>query len=365
MVSDSTLNASIPNAFAKKKRANRSAKLKQCKLDARREQWLSQVKNKNCKEEVSGNVGGIGVGVGGGGGDEFSGPTIETRKKATAKCCKELEVESQRVKEINHHDSDSESSPSNSPTSSVSRGTDSGITYTGSSSSSSSSFSSGGGCCSGSISEEEEGDGGGDCGDDGCLDDWEAVADALVGAPEDANQGHNLDGNLSPKAETVVGLSSEAEPPSCENVDAQVEKLKRDGVGILGRGSSCRAWRPDDAFRPQSLPNLAKQRSFPSSAERLQGFANPWVRNNMTPRVPTSCPICCEDLDLTDSSFLPCPCGFHLCLFCHKRILEEDGRCPGCRKEYASEPVEKEASVSGGSLTIRLARSCSMSSSRV
>ena len=66
------------------------------------------------------------------------------------------------------HESDSESSPSNSPTnSSLLGGTDSGTSFTNSSSSRSS-----GGCCSGSITEEE--------GDDGCLDDWEAVADALA-----------------------------------------------------------------------------------------------------------------------------------------------------------------------------------------
>lgn len=321
--------------------------------------FVSIVKNKNCKEEM--NVPVV-VSSGGGGGGQFNGPVIETRKKV-AKCCNDLKVQSPRVEEINHHDSDSESSPSNSPTSSISRENDSGTTYTGSSSSSTSSFSSRGGCFSGSISEEEDGNGDEDE-DDGCLDDWEAAADALVGAP-DANQGHYQNANLFPERETTVGLSSGAQHPSCENVDAQVEILKSDRVGILGRGSeNGRAWRPDDAFRPQSLPNLAKQRSFPSGAERLQGFTNPWGRNT-TPRVPTSCPICCEDLDLTDSSFLPCPCGFHLCLFCHKRILEADARCPGCRKEYASEPLEKEASVSGGSLTIRLARSCSMSCSRV
>ncbi|PWA76746.1 Zinc finger, RING/FYVE/PHD-type [Artemisia annua] len=49
---------------------------------------------------------------------------------------------------------------------------------------------------------------------------------------------------------------------------------------------------------------------------------------------PSACPICCEDLDMTDSSFLPCPCGYRLCLFCHKRILEDNGRCPGCRQKY-------------------------------
>ncbi|GAV90945.1 hypothetical protein CFOL_v3_34345, partial [Cephalotus follicularis] len=43
---------------------------------------------------------------------------------------------------------------------------------------------------------------------------------------------------------------------------------------------------------------------------------------------------------------------FYLCLFYHKRILEDEGHCPGCRKPYEHEPVEVEASAHGGSLTI-------------
>ncbi|XP_057517158.1 uncharacterized protein LOC130798261 [Amaranthus tricolor] len=363
MVSDSIINASIPNAskyFAKKKRANRSAKLKQCKLDARREQWLSQVKSKNCKDEVNASSAIIGCG----GGVQFKRLEIEAPEKAMP-FCKDFEVKNPTV-EISHHDSDLELSPANSPTSSISGGNDSGNVYTGSCSSSFS-FSSGG-CCSGSITEEEEGEGGGGCDDDECLDDWEAVADALVGVSDD-NLVHNQNDGASPEQETDVGLSCVVQHTNLENIDAQVEKSKRDGVGILGRGSeNCKAWRPDDAFRPQSLPNLGVHQSFPSSIERHHGFMNPRV-HNMTPGVPTSCPICCEELDLTDSSFLPCSCGFHLCLFCHKRIIEEDGRCPGCRQPYASDPLEKETIVSmsgaGGCLTICLARSCSMSSSRI
>ncbi|KAK9747971.1 hypothetical protein RND81_02G027300 [Saponaria officinalis] len=337
MISDSTINASIPNCskdFSKKKRANRSAKLKQCKLDARREQWLSQVKSKGLKERVSGD-------------GEFNGSTIETRKeKAKGKwigkekepCRKGIEVTSVNVVVMHNHDSDSEESLLvNSPTSSVN---DSGNNFAGSSgsstsrSSSASSLSFGsGGCCSGSISDEEEGGGDEFDGDNECLDDWETVADALVAAENNEKQDDY----------------------------AQAEDEKSDDLGIFDRsGVNRKAWRPDDTSRPQSLPNLSKQRSFPASSERLSCHAsNPRVRN-MPPVVPTSCPICCEDLDLTDSHFLPCPCGFHLCLFCHKRILEEDSRCPGCRKPYSSDEVDKEKSVSGGNLTTRFARSCSM-----
>ncbi|XP_074284577.1 uncharacterized protein LOC141609427 [Silene latifolia] len=337
MISDSMVNASIPNAskdFSKKKRANRSAKLKQCKLDARREQWLSQVKNSALKEEGSGN-------------GEVNGMAIEPKKgkgKAKGKegFSKGVEVRSVNVVSIDNHDSDSEeSSMVISPMSCVNDsgnhyGESSGSSTSRSSSASSLSFG------SGSITEEEEGGGVDFGGDDGCLDDWEAVADALVGDKTNGKPGHDAHHSVDEKA-------------------THGEKGKSDSVGISGGGEvNSKAWRPDDVSRPQSLPNLSKQRSFPASSERLSCHgSNPWVRK-MPPPVPTSCPICCEDLDLTDSNFLPCPCGFHLCLFCHKRILEEDGRCPGCRKPYSSEAVEKETNVSGGSLTTRLARSSSM-----
>jgi len=259
-----------------------------------------------------------------------------------------------------HQDSDSESSShANSPTSSTSGGNDSGTNYSGSSSSSSSISSSFGFSCggsySGNITEEEEEEGGGGCADDGCLDDWEIMADALAATTPNEKERHNPGPDPSPSNETGSGLGLTTQPSSPGSVGSHSERSKPEGVGILGKGAAkSRAWRPDDACRPQTLPNLSKQHSFP--ARHSCRVVNPWVRNN----VPSSCPICCEDLDLTDSSFLPCSCGFRLCLFCHKRILEEDGRCPGCRKPYAADPVGKEASVSGDSLTIRLARSCSM-----
>ncbi|KAE8665975.1 Ras-related protein RABH1e [Hibiscus syriacus] len=102
---------------------------------------------------------------------------------------------------------------------------------------------------------------------------------------------------------------------------------------------SSRVSRAGDAFRPNTLLYLSKQRSFsvrdwPSG----QGGVS-WVQGSAF-SVPSSCPICYE-------------------------ILEEDGRCPGCRKPYEHDPVEAEASVLGSSLGSSLkfrmlARSCSM-----
>ncbi|GAB4845591.1 hypothetical protein Ancab_038993 [Ancistrocladus abbreviatus] len=349
MVSDSFISAAIPNAskdYGKKKRANRSAKLKQCKLDARREQWLSQVKNKGGREEENG------------GGGEFQARANGVGDKVS-RGFKDLEI--RRLSEEGndgsiHHDSDFES-PTNSPTSG---GTNSGNNFTGSSSSSSSSFSSGG-SCSGNITEEEEGAGrGGVDDDDDCVDDWEAVADAFEVVIND-KQPENPIVDTSTQKDAIVLSETSTLSTNTGKFDNGMEKLKAEcgGVGAVSV-PLCRAWRPDDALRPQSLPILTKQRSCPMNSEKhCEHRMNPCGHNNGVP-VPSSCPICCEDLDLTDSSFLPCSCGFRLCLFCHKRIIEEDGRCPGCRKPYELDPIEKEASVFGGSLTIRLARSCSM-----
>nr|AFK46138.1 unknown [Medicago truncatula] len=344
MGSDSIAAVPIPSAAntknpGKKKRTNRSAKLKQYKIDARREQWLSQgaVKKKGCKDGLDDDV------------HVSSSPVGKQSKREMEKVGTRRRGGEDDV--LIHQDSDSES-PSNSPispNSSVLCGNDSGTNFTGSSSgaSSSSSSSSSGGCFSGNITEEEEDDEEEveqeEEVDDGCLDDWEAVADALA-----ADEKHRA----SPQDEPVVETDS-----SCEVTDGLSSGCldsKPGSGGTVPRASgNGKAWRADDAFRPQTLPNLSKQHSMPNP--RFVGGV-PWSCMS----VPSNCPICCEDPDLTDTSFLPCNCGFRLCLFCHKRILEQDARCPGCRKQYECEPIETEASVHGGSLTLRLARSVSM-----
>ncbi|XP_044477539.1 suppressor protein SRP40-like isoform X2 [Mangifera indica] len=346
MVSDSVTNASIPSNpnckdFGKKKRTNRTAKLKQYKLDARREQWLSLVKSRGCKDGL------------GDGRKERDRSLLNSRQR---------DEDNNNERSI-HHESDSES-PSNSPINSPlsSGGTDSATNFGGSSSSSSSSSSSGssvcesstGGCCSGSITEEE----------DDCLDDWEAVADALAASDDKNNnkpQGeHDKPCHQSPSESHLSVQSDSPHELTCEFGLDSVNSMADSATVVPRRsGNNMRAWRPDDAFRPQSLPNLAKQRSFPASGRHFVQGGVPWTCNNVL-TVPSSCPICCEELDFTDSNFLPCLCGFRLCLFCHKRILEEDGRCPGCRKPYKPDEIELEATVQGGSLTYRLARSYSM-----
>lgn len=63
---------------------------------------------------------------------------------------------------------------------------------------------------------------------------------------------------------------------------------------------------------------------------------------------PAVCPLCCEPMDLSDKNFLPCPCGYRVCMWCWHRIKENyTNLCPACRSEYSDDPhafaaVDKE-----------------------
>ncbi|RKP14550.1 RING/Ubox like zinc-binding domain-containing protein [Piptocephalis cylindrospora] len=53
------------------------------------------------------------------------------------------------------------------------------------------------------------------------------------------------------------------------------------------------------------------------------------------------CPICCNDIDLSDRNFYPCECGFQVCRFCWSRIKNDmNGLCPSCRRVYTEQPYE-------------------------
>ncbi|CAN8251837.1 unnamed protein product [Cochlearia groenlandica] len=321
MISDSITDASAIAAptskdFGKKKRNNKWAKMKQNKLDLRREQWLSQaamMTKKVCKEEKRANF-----------------CKKPDQRDNTVGNLEEIrrEIDNDGVKLNLHHESFMES------TSNSSIG---GTSFSERSSSRSSSSSSG--FCSGNITEDEHADDDED--DDGCVDDWEAVADAL--AAEEENEKESAIRVSLKEQESVGQLASNVVSDSVSDPSGGcVRDAKRDCLRMSSRKQkSNRAWRPDDNLRPQGLPNLGKQLSFPELNKRFTSVT-----------IPSSCPICYEDLDLTDSSFLPCPCGFRLCLFCHKTICEGDGRCPGCRKPYEQNMIKIE--------TFRLGRSTSM-----
>lgn len=56
------------------------------------------------------------------------------------------------------------------------------------------------------------------------------------------------------------------------------------------------------------------------------------------------CPLCCEELDVSDRKFFPCKCGYQVCMWCWHRIREsESGLCPACRTPYGDDPHEFSA----------------------
>ncbi|GJE87920.1 hypothetical protein PsYK624_040030 [Phanerochaete sordida] len=53
------------------------------------------------------------------------------------------------------------------------------------------------------------------------------------------------------------------------------------------------------------------------------------------------CPLCLEEMDISDVNFKPCPCGYQICRFCWHHIKENlNGRCPACRREYTDDTVQ-------------------------
>ncbi|CAN6248953.1 unnamed protein product [Urochloa humidicola] len=338
---------------AKKKRGNRTAaKLKQSKLETRREQWLSG-QGKDCKDtKVAASPTGAGSNAGS---PILASPhpplprrRADTRSRGSDPEDRE-EAAAAATLEVGGSDLDS---PMHSPGSDKSHS--GGCThrkgFSGNGGGRSLSSGSSVWSSSRSVSDAEEEDTGCPEDESEVLDDWEAAADALY--DDDSHCHQSSVSTTPPPAPTNAAPANAARP----------EPIR----------SKTRAWAPDDIFRPQSLPSISKQASFPAS------IGNCWAGMGMSAAqqgilsLPLSCPICYEDLDPTDSSFLPCPCGFHLCLFCHKRIVEADGRCPGCRKKYNTVAAAEggggpKATTTVGTgremaniAPVRLSRSCSM-----
>lgn len=62
-----------------------------------------------------------------------------------------------------------------------------------------------------------------------------------------------------------------------------------------------------------------------------------------------TCPLCTEEMDLTDRQLKPCKCGYDICVWCWNHIMdmaekdETEGRCPACRAPYDKEKILEAA----------------------
>ncbi|KAG7564590.1 RNA recognition motif domain eukaryote [Arabidopsis suecica] len=58
-----------------------------------------------------------------------------------------------------------------------------------------------------------------------------------------------------------------------------------------------------------------------------------------------TCPLCAEEMDLTDQQLKPCKCGYQICVWCWHHIMDmaekdqSEGRCPACRTPYDKEKI--------------------------
>ena len=64
-----------------------------------------------------------------------------------------------------------------------------------------------------------------------------------------------------------------------------------------------------------------------------------------SPLFRPECPLCMEELDVTDLAFHPCPCQYRVCLYCYTNIVEHlNAQCPACRREYDRQEAIASAS---------------------
>ncbi|XP_056166237.1 uncharacterized protein LOC115670873 isoform X2 [Syzygium oleosum] len=69
------------------------------------------------------------------------------------------------------------------------------------------------------------------------------------------------------------------------------------------------------------------------------------ARETMCDEGEKTCPLCAEEMDLTDQQLKPCKCGYEICVWCWHHIMdmaekdETEGRCPACRSPYDKEKI--------------------------
>ncbi|CAJ1979370.1 unnamed protein product [Sphenostylis stenocarpa] len=74
-------------------------------------------------------------------------------------------------------------------------------------------------------------------------------------------------------------------------------------------------------------------------------FSHMLSRAIMSDKGERTCPLCAEEMDLTDQQLKPCKCGYEICVWCWHHIMDmaekddTEGRCPACRSPYDKEKI--------------------------
>ncbi|KAK1562738.1 hypothetical protein Q3G72_016347 [Acer saccharum] len=65
----------------------------------------------------------------------------------------------------------------------------------------------------------------------------------------------------------------------------------------------------------------------------------------MSEKGEKTCPLCAEEMDLTDQQLKPCKCGYEICVWCWHHIMDmaerdsTEGRYPACCTPYDTEKI--------------------------
>ncbi|KAG9125831.1 transcriptional repressor general negative regulator of transcription subunit 4 [Ceratobasidium sp. 392] len=138
----------------------------------------------------------------------------------------------------------------------------------------------------------------------------------------------------------LIGLLEQAEESQAKNVPKKVvyqrrKELDDDDFDLVIKMSS-RLPRS-----PRVSHSTANGHSGASHAKShvLAGVQDAYWSDDEAENL--ECPLCLEEMDLSDLHFKPCPCGYQICNFCWHHIKENlNGRCPACRREYTEQPAE-------------------------
>ncbi|CAN1145617.1 CCR4-NOT transcription complex subunit 4, partial [Linum perenne] len=88
---------------------------------------------------------------------------------------------------------------------------------------------------------------------------------------------------------------------------------------------------------------LARFGSHQFHHRRSAASINPTA--TMSDQGEKTCPLCAEEMDLTDQQLKPCQCGYEICVWCWHHIMDmaekdaSEGRCPACRTPYDKEKI--------------------------
>ncbi|KAK8697912.1 hypothetical protein V6N13_114044 [Hibiscus sabdariffa] len=89
----------------------------------------------------------------------------------------------------------------------------------------------------------------------------------------------------------------------------------------------------------------SKKSSSSSQFRYLIDLHLTWVQAIMSDDGEKTCPLCAEEMDLTDQQLKPCKCGYEICVWCWHHIMDmaekdnTEGRCPACRSAYDKEKI--------------------------